>query len=84
MNQSTSRPIGVYYEWVMARYVGDQAKHVMGLAQQGIGYHILEQPDKGSAWVVVAFRRPTGPLPDHLTKIQDERLIKKLEKRGGK
>ncbi len=69
----------VTYEWVMARYSGEQAKHVMALAAQGIGYMVLEQPDKGSGWVVAAFRRAKGAPEIHLQLITKESLIRKLE-----
>jgi len=70
----------IYSIWCMKRYAGEQAKHVLSLSALGVGYYILERPDTGSAWVVAAFRRASGPLPSDVTEIKDERLIQKIEK----
>jgi hypothetical protein len=72
-------------EWIKAKYTGLQAKHVLALANEGIGYYILERPDHGDAWVLCALlRAKVGPLPDHVQPVQDYRLIEKLNRwRGG-
>jgi len=76
--QSSDYPIQA--QWVKGFYRGDQAKHVRGMAELGIGYKIIDQPDKNS--VIVAFRRPMdSPLPDHLQVITDERQIARIEGR---
>lgn len=71
-------------QWAKAYYSGEQAKHVRGLAADGIGYKILSEPSDKS--VVVAFRIATNSaLEPHLEIIKDPYLISKLENwRAGK
>lgn len=56
------------YNWVKARQYGDHASYVKGLANQGIGYIVLEEgKDNKGTYVVVAFKRPDdGIFPQHL------------------
>lgn len=75
-------------KWVLGRYTGKEAKRVMDMAHNGLGYFIIDQPEKGDAWIVAAFRRPMDtPLPSHLEEITDYRLsdklnIKRIERQG--
>lgn len=71
----------IYTIWAKARYTGDRAKRVLEHANMGIGYIVLERPEKGSTWAVVAFRRASGPLPVGVEEIKDQRLIASLEKK---
>lgn len=68
----------VVYEWVIGKFDGSQAKHVSSLAEVGVGYQILERLEGG--WVVAAFKRPVMPLPDHLERVTEQRLIDRLER----
>jgi len=66
-------------EWVMGKFVGDQAKYIDGMASAGIGYYVLERPDHGSGWIKVAFRRAMdSPLPDNLQQVSSPSLLRKL------
>jgi hypothetical protein len=66
-------------EWCAGRFTGDQAKYISGMADQGIGYYVLERPEKGHAWIKVAFRRAIDKArPEHLVPIYDSYLLKKL------
>ena len=66
------------YEWVKGKYSGVAAKHVLGLANAGVGYFIL---DTIGNEVIAAFRRAVdSPTPDHLIKL-DSIEQDKLEKR---
>jgi hypothetical protein len=69
-------------EWVIGRFMGEQAKLVQAHAGSGVGYRVLSQGREGGQTVVLAaFRRPTSsPLPDHLSKITDPAQIAKLER----
>ena len=82
MNHATSENAmpAMQAEWVMAQYSGEQAKSVIGLANEGIRYKILEQPQKGSGWVKVAFRRPLDKArPQHLAPVTSPDLLRRLE-----
>lgn len=71
------------YKWVVARYTGEQAKEVKGLAEAGLGYFQIQSGvEKRQNFVVVAF--PFVPdnngIPEHLTELSDSKKILKLEK----
>ncbi len=65
--------------WVVGSYMGEQAKKILALAGEGVGYQIVEN-NKGSA-LVVAFRYAGEmPIPEHLIEIVDPLKIQKFEK----
>lgn len=65
-------------EWVKGIYSGEQGKYVRGLANEGIGYKLLEEIN--SSTVAVAFRRPINKVrPEHLHLIVSPFEVKKLE-----
>lgn len=70
-----------YAIWVKARYTGERAKSIFAHANAGIGYVVLDKPDKGESWVVAAFRRPSGLISHGLEEITDRKLIERLEER---
>lgn len=70
----------VQYEWAATRFTGTQAKFVSAQAGAGIGYYVLDRPEKGDAWIIAAYRRPLGPHEPHIQLVDDERMIEKLEK----
>ena len=72
----------VLYDWVVGRYTGERAKSVLAHAHAGIGYKILEEGRQGNQqWCLAAsiWPEPNGPIPEHLTKVVDPFMIKKLE-----
>lgn len=73
----------IEYEWVAGKYYGDEAKHVSGLASNGIGYQRLSTgTDGGGAFIIVAFVRSLAePRPHHLNQIIDPAKIRELEKK---
>lgn len=75
MNQSISSI------WVAKRFSGTQAKLIIGHAHAGVGYYILERPDKGEAWCVAAFRVPASAISSEVSPIRDVRLIDKIERK---
>jgi hypothetical protein len=71
------------YEWVSAKYDGEQATRVAESANAGIGYFKLADNGRGNTReVIVAFKRPIdSPTPDHLLPILDITKIEDLEKK---
>lgn len=67
--------------WVVGRWDGQQAKRIISLANEGIGYFILEDQSFGRQTSVVAAFRQTDdqPLEPHLNEINDPIQISKLE-----
>ncbi len=73
----------VLFDYVVGRYNGERAKSVLAHAHAGSGYYILEEGRQGNqAWclAVSIWCEPNGPIPEHLTKVVDPFLIKKLDK----
>lgn len=70
-------------EWVIGRAIGDRAKSILDHAHAGMGYQILEQGKQGNqAFCLYAFRRAMdSPVPDHLTRVVDPFMLKKLNDR---
>lgn len=70
-------------EWVVGRFLGEQAKSVLAHANMGIGYKILSQGKQGNGtWVLAAFKRGIGQmLPDHLTRVTDPLQVARLNAR---
>jgi hypothetical protein len=55
--------------WVVGSYTGDDAKHIKSHADAGIGYFVLREGGRGTAYKVeAAFKRAEdSALPPHLT-----------------
>ena len=68
------------YEWRKVRYKGDAAKNTLGLANQGIGYIVLESgKDKGETYCIVAYKQPLDrQIPDHVEELTTYEM-KKVE-----
>lgn len=77
----------VTYEWVKGRFEGEQAKKILALAGEGVGYFLLDNNNKEKAIsIVAAFKRPLDALPPHLeacNKYEVEKLEQKAAKRLG-
>lgn len=58
-------------EIIKARYEGDKAQYVQALADQGIGYVILEKgDDRGKKYIIAASHRPLkNPQPIHVSNL---------------
>lgn len=69
-------------EWVIGLATGEQAKHIEGLANEGVGYFVRRSEGKGASKTVeYAFLRPADqPCPHHL-RVADAFETKKLEER---
>jgi hypothetical protein len=70
-------------EWVIGFYIGEQAKRILEHASAGIGYFVLDQGRQGNqATVQAALRRAIdSPTPDHLQRVTDLGMIRKLNDR---
>lgn len=70
-------------EWVIGRYIGEQAKSVIAHANAGSGYFLLDQGKQGvQQTCLAAFRRAMdSPVPDHLDRVVDPFMVKKLNDR---
>ena len=70
-------------EWVTGLYSGEAAKKVLSLANEGVGYYILDSNNnKLNPSALVAFRRAIdSPTPKHLEEVTDPFKIMGLEKR---
>lgn len=67
--------------WVVGQYAGTQAKRVIALADEGLGYYILENAGgHRNPVILAAFRLLDGTLlPHHIDEVKDPRKIKKYE-----
>ncbi len=74
---------GFAYEWVTAKYTGEQAKKVADLAASNTGYiEIAKSMGGANMEIVVAFARPIdSPTPEHLMKVIDTSKINEFEKK---
>lgn len=72
---------GIRTTWVVASYEGAQAKHVLGLADAGCAYIVLEVGgSKMRPAVLAASRFPLDrPIPAHLTEVRDEKRAAKFD-----
>lgn len=70
------------YENVKCGFRGDKAKHVLALANEGIGYVVLKAGKlEGQAFCVAAFKRPLDrPRADHHEQLTDYERRKVEEK----
>lgn len=69
--------------WYTGRALGDRAKSIIDHANAGIGYFIIEQGKQGNQQTCLyAFlRADDSPAPEHLTKVTDRFMLKKLNDR---
>lgn len=71
------------YQWAIGYYIGEQAKSIIEHANAGIGYFLIEQGRQGNqATAQAAFRHAMdGPMPEHLSLVTAEGMIRKLNDR---
>lgn len=76
----------VTWQWVKTRYNGDLAKNAIGLANEAIGYHILEVgKEAGTTYAVVAFKWAdrNGAMPYHVAPLNnfEFKKVEQMEKK---